>query len=170
MRQSWYVIQTKPQREKDVTQLLKQGGFESFLPLIHERIYRKGTPSFRVAPLFPSYVFIHTNLEEKNHFHLIKYTRGVNKIICAENRPVPLPDEFVGTIRTHMNPEGIITPQKTLINGDKVIVIKGILKDLIGILQKPADHLGRVQVLLKLVNYQMKATLHWNEVERLKVA
>lgn len=166
----WYVIQTKPQREKDVTQLLKQGGFESFLPQINERIYRKGSPFFRVSPLFPSYVFIHTDFDEKNHFHLIKYTRGVTKIICAENRPVPLPTDFINVIQSRLNNEGIITPTKTLKKGDQIIVKKGILKDLAGILQKPVDSLGRIQVLLKLVNYQMQATLHWSEVARLKVA
>lgn len=45
-----------------------------------------------------------------------------------------------------------------------------MLKELVGILEKPVSPEGRVHVLLKLINYDMKAQLHWTEVEKLQVA
>lgn len=166
----WYVVQTKPRRESDVTQLLKQGGFEAFHPLIKDLMYRSTTSFFKTAPLFPSYLFVHTNFGEAQNFHLVKYTRGVNKIVCFENRPVPLSDQIIETIRSRANPQGIIERQTFLKRGDRIRVRRGMLKELIGIIERPIPADGRVQVLLKLINYEMRAKLHWTEVEKLKVA
>ncbi|MBI2339391.1 MAG: hypothetical protein HYU99_03340 [Deltaproteobacteria bacterium] len=166
----WYVVQAKPRRENDVCRLLKQGGFETFYPVIKDLMYRSTTSFFRTAPLFPSYLFVHTDFGEDRNFHLVKYTRGVNKVITFENRPVPMSDEIIQTIRSHANDNGIIERQTFLKRGDRIRVRKGMLKELIGIIEKPVPACGRVQVLLKLINYEMHATVHWTEVEKLKVA
>jgi len=167
----WYVIQTKPARENDVLQLFAQGGFEGYCPKIQEKCYRGQTPYFRTASLFPSYLFLHIDFDEKNHFHLIKYTRGVNKIVSAGGIPLSISDQIVETIRNRANSDGVIEQRPVnLKTGDKVRVRKGMLKDLEGILEKPTSPDGRVKVLLQLMNYPMKATLHWTEVEKLKVA
>lgn len=164
--QAWYVLQTKPCKEKDVSQLLTLGGFEVFNPQIKEVCYRAGTSFFKTSPLFPNYIFLHADLNDKNNFHLVKYTRGLNKIICAGHTPIALSNEIIETIQHRTTSEGLITKQVGLKTGDKIRVKKGPLKELIGILQKPASADGRVQVLLKLINYEMQAKLHWTEVER----
>ncbi len=168
---SWYVLQTKAHRERDVQKLLRNGGFETFLPILREVSYRGGLPYFKLSSLFPGYLFLNCFLEEKNNFHLVKYTRGINKIISACGKPLKMDDDIIHSIQNRANAEGIINQQPDLLKaGDKVRVKKGILKDLIGILERPSTAEGRITVLLHLINYQMKATLHWSEVEKLQVA
>lgn len=165
----WYVIQTKPARENDVSLLLRQGGFESFCPKINEKHYRQSSSFFKITPLFPSYLFLWIDFEEKNHFHLIKYTRGVNKIISACGLPVPISETIVETLKSRTGTEGFIEQKPSPLHvGDKVRVKKGLLKDLEGILEKPTSPDGRVRVLLKLMNAPLKATLHWSEIQALK--
>jgi len=166
----WYVIQAKPHRENDVCRLLKQGGFETFYPLIKDLMYRSTTSFFKTAPLFPSYLFVHTDFQEDRNFHLVKFTRGVNKILCTENRPIPISNEMIQTIQSKTNAQGIIERPSIFKRGDRIRVRKGLLKELIGIIEKPIPAEGRVQVLLKLINYEMKVKLHWTELERFKVA
>ncbi len=164
----WYVIQTKPQREANVCSLLRQGNFETFSPKIQDYSYRGGNALGRLTPLFPSYIFIHTNfLEECNH-HLVKYTRGVSRILSAAGHPIPLSDEFIDILKERMGPDNIVRRYHTYKTGDLVRVKKGMLKDLIGIIEKPVSREDRVLVLLKLVNYDMKAKLHCSEIERVE--
>lgn len=163
----WHVIQTKPKKEDSVSQLLNSAGFEVLYPKIKEMCYRNGLSYFKSAPLFPSYLFLRINFQEKRNFHLIKYTRGVRKILCCENRPAPIPDDIVSVIKSRLNQEGVAEFNHNFKKGEKIKVRKGVLKDLIGILEKPLPHEARVQVLLNLVNYKMKVKLHWTEVEKI---
>ena len=155
----WYVLQTKPQREATVFQLLHNGGFEAFLPKI--------LISERIKSLFPSYLFLHSDLSDNNHFKTIRYTRGVNKIVGGTEGPIPIEDAIVEAIRERIGEKGYIEQGSLLKPGDKVIVKKGILKDLMGILEKPVDDKGRVEVFLKILNNQMKAKIHCKDLERL---
>lgn len=169
--QKWHVLQTKPLKENDVCLLLKQGGFETFCPKIldyryRNRLRRSALSYFQTTPLFPSYIFAFVDFEKNNNFHLLKYTRGVNKILCADGKPIPLSSEIINLIKQRTNAQGIIERTNSLKIGDTIRVKKGILKDLMGILEKPMPRDGRVQVLLKLVNYEMRARLHFSEVEK----
>lgn len=162
----WYVLKTKPRKEDDVSTLLARANFEVFNPKIRDTFYRGATGGFCTKPLFPSYLFLHVNFDIAENIHMIKYTRGVSKILCAENKPVAVHDDLVETLKKRTNGTGIIE-QIALKSGDSIRVRKGMLKDLEGILMKPSSDNERIIVLLKLVNYEMKAHLHWTEIEKL---
>lgn len=159
----WHVIKTKPHKEDSVATLLKNGDFEVFYPRIIKILRQKPV----VGPLFPTYLFLFTDFDFKKNFHTIKYTRGISKILCANNRPVPISKEIITTIKQRMDDRGIITNPANLKTGDQIRVRRGILKDLVGIIEKKTSDEERVVVLLKLLNHRMKATLHWSDVERL---
>src|SRR5512143_739957 len=86
-RLSWYVLQTKPTAEENVRKHLQNAKFETFLPKIRTMI--RGRRTSRIKPLFPSYVFAHLDLSDPNLFRMIKYTRGVRKILGDGALPVP---------------------------------------------------------------------------------
>ena len=172
----WYIIKTKPQKEENVIRLIQRATFDVFCPKIRETSYAKNTKNakkialFRTRPLFPSYLFLNIDFDRGENIHLIKYTRGVSRILCAEGKPLPLDPQIIHAIKERADHQGIITHHSTLNPGDPIRVKKGILKDLIGVLEKPATSEERVIVLLKLVNYEMKANLHWTEIEKLNAA
>ena len=166
----WFVVKTKPQKDENVISLLARAGFEVFCPKIREIFYIKNGAAFRTRPLFPSYLFLRINFNDPHNIHLIKYTRGVSRILCAGGKPLPLAPQIIQTIKSRTDTEGMVKRQLGLRTGDPIRVRKGTLKDLIGILEKPASQEERVIVLLKLANYEMKAQLHWTEIEKLHAA
>lgn len=161
----WYIIQTKPHKENDVGVLLSKPPFAIFHPRIANSL--NGGKTSRVASLFPRYLFVQTDLSDGANFHLIRYTRGVNKILCAEGRPVPICEDIIQAIRERTGPEGLLLRQSLFKRGDHVRVKRGLLKDLIGILERPVPGEERVQVLLSLINYKIKAKLSWTDIERI---
>lgn len=165
----WYVVHTKPQKESNVHQLLAQGGFEAFLPKIKSFFRsRKSGQEFddRIKPLFPSYLFIRLGTEPEN-FRMVKYTRGVNKIIGSPAGPIPVDDTLIEVIQGRVGPAGYVEQGALLKTQDRVVVKRGVLKDLMGILEKPVDDKGRVEVLFKIVRHQMRAKIYCGDLEKI---
>lgn len=168
---NWYVVQTKPLREEAVFKLLSKGGVEVFFPKIKaflQTTRKNGTNPLleRIKPLFPSYLFICSDLQNFGELRMIRYTRGVNKIIGENGQPISLKEEVIDTIKQRMGMKGYIEQGALLRTGDKVVVKKGVLKDLIGILEKPVDEKGRIEILFKIVHHQMRAKVYCGDIER----
>jgi len=140
--------------------------FEAFCPKIKcASGGRKGEGGERFKPLFPSYIFIRGDLRDPASHHLVKYTRGVNKVLGDGCSPVPIADEIIELIRGRVNEGGLIE-QKTFKQGDLIKVKKGYLRDLIGILERPVSDSGRVAVLLQMFNRQMRVHLNCSDIAR----
>jgi transcription antitermination factor NusG len=167
----WYVIKTKPHKEEDVAKLLSLAKLKTLHPKINNVSYRGTIPHLRMSSLFPCYLFLNTDFSDFNLIHMVRFTRGVSQILCSNGKPHPLSQDVINTILQRVDSHGIISfnPHQFR-TGEPVRVTKGILKDLIGILEKPCLAHERVTVLLKLVNYNIKASLHWTEIEKIKVA
>lgn len=163
----WYVIKTKPRKEDDVRILFANANLEVFLPKIRERFYASTAPIYRVKPLFPSYLFLRIDFQRAENIHMIKYTRGVSKILCAENRPLELDEKMIRAIQSRLNGDGLIDCHLKINDGDRIRVRKGFLKDLEGILVKRASDSERVIVLLNHISAKVSAALHWTEIEKL---
>ncbi len=162
----WYVIQTKPTAEDAVCTHLKNANFETFLPKIQVMVRSSGKSVSRTRVLFPSYVFARFDLNQAGLHHMIKYTRGVRKILGDGDMPVPVPDEMIDIIRDRVDEDGVIEQGLVMKKGDEVRVRSGVFKDLIGILEKPVSASGRVKILLKAMRYAVRCELSAAEVEK----
>lgn len=163
----WYVVQTKPQEEDLVRRRLEQACFEIFYPRIRTAVRGRSHSTMRVKSLFPSYLFAHLNLDDANIIHMIKYTRGVRKILGA-GTPVPLPEVVIETIRERVSTGDILEQQMVLKKGDRVRIRSGWMRDLVGVLEKPVSAQGRVRVLLSIVDKCIRAELSSADIERLE--
>ncbi|PIR16277.1 MAG: hypothetical protein COX62_00480 [Deltaproteobacteria bacterium CG_4_10_14_0_2_um_filter_43_8] len=141
------------------------GNLETFCPKLKSISLSKGSEKINYKPLFPNYVFLRWDLSSASHHRLVKYTRGVNKILGDSEKPVPISDEVIELIKARTNAGGIIE-QNTFKKGDLVKVKKGHLKDLMGVLDRPVSDSGRVAVLLNLFNRQMRVQMHCAEIAR----
>ena len=163
----WYVIQTKPLSEDAVELHLKNASFETFNPKIRTMIRGAKKGVSRVKALFPSYLFAHIDLTDPNLYRMIKYTRGVRKILGDGACPVPVPDEMISIIRGRVDAEGVIEQRLVMKKGDAVRIRSGLFRDLVGILEKPVSSAGRVKVLLQIMRHQVRCDLSAGEVEKL---
>lgn len=167
---NWYIIKTKPSKENSVAKLISKAGFEVFYPKIETLAYREKLSFAKVNPLFPTYLFLKIDFTNPNLTHLVKYTRGVSKILSTNNKPQPIDPDVIRIIKNNTKNDGIVsslslTEPKP---GNRIRVKKGLLKDLEGVFEKKLSANERVVVLLNLLNYQMKTCLHWSEIEILK--
>ncbi|MFA4875172.1 MAG: transcription termination/antitermination NusG family protein [bacterium] len=160
----WYVIQTKPLAEDAVATHLNNAAFQTFLPKIRTMI--RGRRTTRVKPLFPAYLFARLDLSDANLYRMIKYTRGVRKILGDGSIPVAIPDEMIELIKGRMDGDGVIEQRLTMQKGDEVRIRTGPFRDLVGILEKPVTSAGRVRVLLQIMKHQIRCDLSAGDVER----
>lgn len=163
----WYVIQTKPCAEETVRLHLAKAKFEAFLPRIKTMVRGRSRPVSRIKSLFPSYLFAHLDLNDANLYHMIKYTRGVRRILGNGIIPIPVPDEMIEIIRERMSADGVIEQHLVMKKGDAVRIRSGVFRDLIGILDKPVSAAGRVRVLLNIMRHQVRCNLSAADIERL---
>lgn len=182
-RRAWYVLHTKPMSEDKVCkqfELATNGerrlpakalvagtaNPELFCPKIRSMsTLRGGSDAFQYKPLFPSYVFLRWDLSDPVKHRLVKYTRGVNKVLGDGENPVPISDKIVEIIKERTNSGGIIE-QQTYKVGDQIKVRRGLLRDLIGILERPVSDNGRVAVLLRLFNREARAHLRCADIAK----
>lgn len=163
----WFVIQTKPTVEDMVEQHLKNAHFETFLPKIRVMVRGARRPVARIKSLFPSYVFANLNLNDPDLYRMIKYTRGVRKILGNGLVPIPVPNEVIEIIKERTGLDGCIEQGMIMKQGDAVRIRTGVFRDLVGILEKPVSAAGRVRVLLKIMHHQVKCNLSAADVEKI---
>jgi transcriptional antiterminator RfaH len=144
--ESWYVINTKPKKEFQVERLFQEGGIKIYNPR-----YREG---LKTKPFFPGYQFVF--FDYPGQYKLVKYTRGVKRIVGNEEGPIPIEERILKEIQAR-EVDGFIelfkygpAPQV----GDEIEVAEGPLKGLRGVFKKDLSDQDRVMILLDYVSYQ----------------
>jgi len=143
---NWFVINTKPKKESRVEKIFQEAGFQIYNP----KLQREN----RILPFFPGYAFLHFDFPDE--YRLVRYTRGVKKVIGNESGPIPIPERAVQEIRAR-EINGFIELEKfgrTPGVGDEIEVMEGPLKGLQGVFQKELPRNERVLILLNFVSYQ----------------
>ena len=154
---NWYVINTKPKKEYQVERLFTEGGIEIYNP--------KYQIEDRIKPFFPGYEFIYFDYPAQ--YRLVKYTRGVKRVVGVKEIPVPIPDGIIHEIKSR-EVNGLIEIEKYGEKpeiGDEIEVVEGPLKGLRGVFQKELTAKERVLILLNYVTYQGQLII---EKEKLK--
>jgi len=155
----WYVINTKPFKEFLVEKLLTDAKIEVYNP----KIMSNG----RIKSFFPCYIF--SKFSAEKHYRLIKYTRGVRKILKNEYGPIPLDERIIQEIKSREE-NGLIVIKKKIIPpkvGEKVEILKGPFKGFQGIFEKELSGSERVAILLKVVNYQARLFIEKSKLTKI---
>jgi len=163
---SWYVIQTKPTAEEIVRQHLANARLVTFLPKIRQMVRGQRRSSSRIKPLFPSYLFVQLDLADPSRYRMVRYTRGVRKILGDGALPTAVPNEMIDIIRERVDGSGVIEQSITMKKGDEVKIRSGVFRDLVGILERPVSSAGRVRVLLQIMKHQVKCEMSAAEIEK----
>jgi transcriptional antiterminator RfaH len=159
---AWYVISTKARREQFAQDQLNRRAVETFLPRIIEP-GRSGLKS-TVAPLFPSYLFVHIDLDQQ-YFNVV-WTPGVRKFVGFGALPCPVDDSVVDFLFARGGQEGILRPLPNFKQGDMVRIKHGPFEGLVGIIEHPGCGQGRVRVLMELLRRQTRVDVPQQIIER----
>ncbi len=164
LTRNWYVIQTKPKKELEAKSYLSVKGVEIFSPTM-EVVTARGSKMVREQQaLFPGYLFGRFNLLED--FNLVRWGRGVKKIVSFGAQPVPVADEVIEVIRNRARGGECVKKACSFEHNDLVRVRSGPMKDLLGIFERWVSDSERVRVLLNLVGYRPTVEMHYSLLEK----
>jgi transcriptional antiterminator RfaH len=160
----WYVIQTKPKKEEEATSYLSTKGVEIFHPLMENCLLRNGRMNKELKPLFPNYIFGKFDLNQ--NYPLVRWARGVKKVLGFGEYPTPVSEEAVEMIRRRTDTDGIVRLRYHFQANDLIRIKTGPLKDLLGIFEGWISDSERVRILLNLVGYQPAVEMHYSMIEK----
>ena len=121
---SWYVLHTRSRFENVVNEGLCKKTKEAFLPKIQVPSRRKDRKKMIQVPLFPGYVFVHTDLNPYSQLEILK-TVGVVRFVGNASGPLPVPAASIDSLKVMVSIEGDITTGSRLHKGDRVVVVNG---------------------------------------------
>jgi transcription termination/antitermination protein NusG len=127
----WYVLHTRSRHESVVGDGLSKKSMEVFLPKIKVRSTRRDRKAMIHIPLFPGYIFIHTDLHPHTHLDIVK-TAGVVRLIGTQQGPVPVPGNTIASLKIMVAAELPIATGHRLQPGDRVMVVNGPFSGVVG--------------------------------------
>ena len=142
---SWYVIYTKPNTEKGVSNRLIEKNIESYCPLIEEQRQWSDRKKRVLIPLFKSYVFVKLD-NYKNDCVMVLQMPGVIKFIWWMGKPGIVKDKEIELIRDFLkeHKDSKIIVDNNVSKGDSVDIKDG---PLIGLTGKFVSFRGKKVVL-----------------------
>jgi transcription antitermination factor NusG len=158
----WYAVYTKHQHERKSAELLSRKGMEVFLPMYQSVRQWKDRRKALSLPLFPSYVFLKTNLA--NRLQILE-TAGVFFLVESNGRTCLIPDEEIEAIRSVTRCNLNIQPHVFLQRGDRVWVRNGALAGVGGILVRVKNQ-HRVVISVEVLQKAVSVEIDIENVER----
>lgn len=147
--EEWYLVRTKPGKERWVRDQLAIILPEVFLPLLKGRALRWGKLVVLTGPLFPCYLFAKCDLVRR-HFD-VKYLPGVRGIVSAGPDPLAVPATIIEEMRSREVNGVIEIVEKPFDNGERVRIIDGFFKGFEAVFERYLSGSERVAILLGAV-------------------
>jgi transcription antitermination factor NusG len=160
---AWFAVRTRVRHEALVDELLRQKGFEVFYPKCEvERVWSDRRKVLERA-LFPGYIFCKFNPEERLR---LLCTVSVISVIGDGTRPIPIDPEEFTAIRQIVTSKVKSEPFVGEVSGREVLIEKGPLAGLRGIIVK-AKNSCRLVVTVSLLNRSIAAEIDHDGVRLL---
>ena len=162
----WFCVYTQPKREFVALKNLEAQSYCCFLPAFLKTVrHARRTRKARIA-LFPRYLFVQIDVAEQA-WTPIRSTVGVTDLVLRNDRPQPVPDGIVTTLRAAVNVDGHVDFRDEIEVGQNVRLLSGPFFNLVGRLQHMDDR-GRAKVLLDILGGQR--LVHAEKTALLRVA
>jgi transcriptional antiterminator RfaH len=149
LREEWYLVRTKPGKERWVRDQLTTILPEVFLPLLKARTPRWGRLAISTVPLFPCYLFAKFDLAER--YFDVKYLQGVQAVVAAGSDPLAVPVQIIDGIRSRGVNDVVEIPEKPFGTGQRVRVVEGPFKGFEAVFQRYLSGAERVAILLSTI-------------------
>lgn len=167
---NWYVVHTysgyenkvKANIEKTIeNRHLEDQILEVKVPMQDVVEMKNGAKKQVSKKLFPGYVLINMVMNDDT-WYVVRNTRGVTGFVGPGSKPVPLTDE-------EMLPLGIIN-ENVVIDftvGDSVVVIGGVWKDTVGVIQSINEGKQCVTINVDLFGRETPVEISFTEIKKM---
>jgi transcriptional antiterminator RfaH len=144
----WFAIQSRTGTEAVTASHLRTMEIETLLPLVRRPI-RHATRVARMLtrPMFPGYFF--ARFCPATSLRAVAYSRRVLRVLGVGNRPRPVEETVIESIRTRMDDGGLVTlEERPFRSGDNVRIAEGPLAGWSGVFDRALNDSERVVILV----------------------
>ncbi len=168
MAEAWYVIRSKPNKEEFLAGQFTAYGIKVFYPRI--RVKTVNPRSRKLRAYFPSYLFVHVDLETVN-LSTLQWMPGAINLVSFDGQPASVPESLISAIEHQV--EHINASQKNMLQGlkpgDVVTIQDGPFAGYEAIFDGQLSGRERVRVLLSfLQKRQIPVELRGNQIGPVK--
>ncbi len=143
--ENWYVLRIRTKFDQLVERALKNKKFEAFNPTYQEWSQRKDRKKLLTKPIFNGYMFLRTLMTPESHLEVLK-TLGVIQFLQTSLGPTSVPDEQIHNVRLLSEHIGQCFHSPEFAEGDWVCIREGVLKGLVGQIDRVNRKLLRLSV------------------------
>jgi len=147
----WYAVHTRSRFEQKVYEGISGKSIEAFLPKIQVMSKRKDRRKKILIPLLPGYVFVHFDMNPEIYWDILK-TVGVVRMIGFEGKPVPAKEEEINSLMILNGTDRTVQNRTYMHEGDKVMIMGGPLKGLVGFYLRHKGETDKVVVSVELLH------------------
>ncbi|GMO12790.1 MAG: antiterminator LoaP [Treponemataceae bacterium] len=173
-RMEYYVLQVKTAYEDKYLSGIEQKLLfraekqRFFLPKRKLSIRRGGKIIVEERPIFGGYVFLQTDVIDREIFDIARKTPYFSKFLHSNQNIVPLREKDFEIIR-HFDKFGTADVSKVVFDeNDKIVVLEGPLKGLEGYIIKVNKRKGRAKIRLPFSNENFLLDLGFNAIKPLE--
>ncbi len=152
---NWYALRVKSNFERKSANLLSSKGLEEFFPSYRQRSYWSDRTKWVERALFPGYVFCRFHIDSLLH---VVQTPGVVEAVNFGGNPIAVDDEEMTALRALTSASVPLFPRAFLHLGKRVIVNRGPLAGLEGILER-FEKECRIVVSISLLQRSVSAEI-----------
>ncbi|MFO7785002.1 MAG: UpxY family transcription antiterminator [Desulfatiglandales bacterium] len=163
----WYALHTRSRFEQVVYNGLRGKSLEAFLPRVQVMSRRKDRSKKILIPLLPGYVFVQSDMDPHRYWEIIK-TTGVVRIVAFKGRPVPANDQEIDSLMILDGTDRTVENRSFMKKGDRVMIMDGPLKGLVGYYLKHKNNSEKVVVSVELLKRSMAVEIDGWALEKVR--
>ena len=167
---SWYVVHTysgyenkvKANIEKTIeNRHLEDQILEVRVPMQDVVELKDGASRSVQKKMFPGYVLINMIMNDDT-WYVVRNTRGVTGFVGPGTKPVPLTEEEMRPLGIHSE-----SVQIDFAEGDSVVVIGGVWKDTVGVIQSINDNKQSATINVDLFGRETPVEISFTEIKHM---
>jgi transcriptional antiterminator RfaH len=159
----WYVFATQTGKENLAVEQLKAQSFDVYIPMHLKAVSHARKRVTKPMPLFPGYGFVGFD-QKRDSWRSINGTRGIKYLITQSERPVPIPEKIISSLKVLEDESGMVSFESQLKQNDRVRFVAGPFFGLIGRLSK-VGRKGRVEILMNILNGDIQVKTHIHNIQ-----
>ena len=159
----WFAIQAKTAAERLAQASLAQLGLATLLPLMRRNPAGWRAKRDPVKALFPGYLFARFCAD--THLRAATYARGVLRVVSAHERPLPVEDPIIESLRARMDNMGCVALEvRPFTRGQSVRISAGPFAGWQGVFDSALGDAQRVVILLEALQHgRLVVQVDWVE-------
>jgi transcriptional antiterminator NusG len=165
--QRWYALHTRSHFEQKVYEGLRGKSIEGFYPRIQVISRRKDRRKKIMIPMLPGYVFVCSDLKAEEHLQILK-TVGVVRIVSFRGKPIPASEEEISSLKILDGTDRTVQNQDYMKKGDRVMIMEGPLKGLIGYYLRHKAQSEKVVVTVELLKRSLAVEIEGWALEKIQ--